>query len=475
MMGRPITSFLDDEETPTAPPPEQPEFSRLRDELLASKQADAPDALPDVEPVALPPAPAPLPGRKPMRGFGPGLGDADLQAAQAEAGDAARSGTLYDAFKGIGDSMLRHRAPRQDNVAAGIAAGGQAGVNNIVQRRAAMGQEADLQAKQATQARQASAADPASQESADARALVAAALPGLGPAVAKMSKAQIVEAFPFLEKAFMAQSKKKAEGGDQAEADNYRKLFASDERYSKLLSYPGVETAPAKTLKEYKDQIDLEAQKDLDRKNGLEMAAIAAGREQNRYTRDLTDRERIERERVTVPGAEIVPGAHPTAQDAEKVKVNLLAREKIRNYVAEMRDIHKRVGTELFGKDAERMDQLRESILVEAKNAAQLGALSGPDMGIVTRLMGTSPTSLEGKGKALVGNDNTQANLAGLDKWLDTGAGATLKVLGYRQAGGPAPAHGDDGKVTVTNGKETVRIPKARLKEAEADGFTAVK
>ena len=65
------------------------------------------------------------------------------------------------------------------------------------------------------------------------------------------------------------------------------------------------------------------------------------------------------------------------------------------------------VGTELYGENATRMNQLLTAIKIEAKNIAELGALSGPDNELMEQLAGVDTTSFGANLKALFGSDNT--------------------------------------------------------------------
>ena len=50
----------------------------------------------------------------------------------------------------------------------------------------------------------------------------------------------------------------------------------------------------------------------------------------------------------------------------------------------------------------------------------------------------------------------------------------TSMNLGIREKSAKTGGASDDGKVTITNGKETLRIPVARLPDAERDGFKRI-
>jgi hypothetical protein len=139
---------------------------------------------------------------------------------------------------------------------------------------------------------------------------------------------------------------------------------------------------------------------------------------------------------IQVPGLEVTEGANPTAEDAKKVKASLASAQRMKNYVKELRELHQKHGTEYGGAAGNRMEALTEQIRLEAKNIGELGALSGPDMGIVTRIAQADPGSVEANVKALFGVDNTQSALEGLEKWVDDTLGGNMAAYGYQPKGG---------------------------------------
>jgi hypothetical protein len=143
-----------------------------------------------------------------------------------------------------------------------------------------------------------------------------------------------------------------------------------------------------------------------------------------------------------VMGLEKAEGASPTVEDAKKVKASLASAERMKRYVDELRALHAKHGTEYGGAVANRMSQLKTQIHLESKNIGELGALSGPDMGMVESIAGVDPSGLGDNLKAMVGVDNTQTALDGLSKWVDDTLSANMETYGYRRPGnGKAAAH----------------------------------
>jgi hypothetical protein len=163
---------------------------------------------------------------------------------------------------------------------------------------------------------------------------------------------------------------------------------------------------------------------------------------------------------TTVPGAKKLEGAEPTADDAKKVKASIAAAERMGKYVSELRQLHKDYGTELTGSAATRMGQLSTAIQLEGKNIAELGALSGPDLGLMQALSGADPSSLGANAKSMVGIDNTQTALEGLDKWVGDTLSANMKTYGYEKSSGQ-----DSGGAGLTQ-QQRSRLEELRKKRA---------
>jgi hypothetical protein len=185
-----------------------------------------------------------------------------------------------------------------------------------------------------------------------------------------------------------------------------------------------------------------------------------------------------ERKKVSVPGYEIDPEAAPTADDAKKLKASVASAQKVRKLVQELRRLHTGtkekpgVGTELFGPDAERMGQLSTAIQLEAKNIAELGALSGPDMDLMKRLSGADPSSFGANLKGAFGSDNTATSLKGLEDWVDGTVTATAGAGGYRPAARPKGGDFSLDGPTVVEERET---PDGRTVQLLSDGTKRLK
>jgi hypothetical protein len=155
-----------------------------------------------------------------------------------------------------------------------------------------------------------------------------------------------------------------------------------------------------------------------------------------RASQAARDRKAQERQdALTVPGAEVVPGAKPSAKDAEAVKGVLQSAGRLRGAIGELRGLHQKHGAslaKLSGAAGVNLRQAITGIQLEAKNIAELGALSGPDQGLMEALAGGDPTSIEAAAKSFFGVDSTPAAMDGLERWMNTQVAATLEARGYR-------------------------------------------
>lgn len=170
---------------------------------------------------------------------------------------------------------------------------------------------------------------------------------------------------------------------------------------------------------------------------------------------------------TTIPGLEVTPGAAPTPDDAKRVKGAVAAKERLQALTGELRGLHQKYGTELAGANAQRMAQLTTAIQLEAKTLAELGALTGPDLELIQRITGEDPSSLKANLKSLVGLDNTQETLEGVDQWGRSLADATKKTYGYRDA----PQAAQPAQKTVV---DRIRMPDGKTVTLYSDGTEEV-
>lgn len=106
-----------------------------------------------------------------------------------------------------------------------------------------------------------------------------------------------------------------------------------------------------------------------------------------------------------VPGYDVLPDAAPTDQDAKEVKkissgINGANRaiDKLREYIKKGPGVRSLPGSQ----ERAQLDSLAKSLVIDMKEAANLGALAGPDMDLVMGMIG-DPT---GAKAAWMGNED---------------------------------------------------------------------
>lgn len=142
------------------------------------------------------------------------------------------------------------------------------------------------------------------------------------------------------------------------------------------------------------------------------------------------------------PGFEVAPNANPSPESRKKFTALVASQQKMRELTQAMRQELQGVSAldrMLPGEKRRRLQQLATQMRIEAKNVAELGALSGPDMGLM-EAMATDPTALG----SLAGG-SLEANLDGLDSWGDASVRAGGRAFGIQKAG----STGTGGKVRV--------------------------
>lgn len=212
--------------------------------------------------------------------------------------------------------------------------------------------------------------------------------------------------------------------------------------------------AKARLAQEERDRADWDRRNEITSRQEMERAKVLAGQKAAEQAKA-----------GAVSGLEPAPGQNPSAEDAKKVKASMAAAERMGAYVRELRELHKKSGTELSGPAAARMSQLHTAIKLEGKNIAELGALSGPDMALMESLAGADPSSFGANVKGAFGFDNTQTSLEGIEKWTTDTVKANQKVYGYQPKDGSkapavaAPPAVGAGPVKISSDQEYESLP----------------
>jgi hypothetical protein len=143
-------------------------------------------------------------------------------------------------------------------------------------------------------------------------------------------------------------------------------------------------------------------------------------------------KEKDKADAVNVPGFEPTPDSSPTPKDAETLKVISQANNELLSSVSALRDLHRRHGPSYAGEAGTQTKQVMTAIKLAAKTIADLGALSGPDMGLMDALAGGDPSTIESVAKSTFGVDNTDAAMEGLTQWAQRRIAAAAKARGYK-------------------------------------------
>ncbi len=369
-------------------------------------------------------------------------------------GPPPRPGSSFDGSRSLA------RAHDRDN-SASVTGELVNNITNAFTRKPVQGKDrTELFAKQRAEmvseegrARTAAEADPHSDASRQYRELVRQAMPevadGMGPQFERLTPKYGATALPFMKEA-----------------------WARKQRAATLEA--SARAAEAKRTQELADRAD-QRKFDLGRddrrhQNNLDAAGITANRSASiradDRAADAASRESEERRKATVRGLDLAPGGAPSVKKAEKMEEAMIAARRMKALTKELRELHSGVdgvGTELTGPQAARMAQLYGAMITEGKNIAALGALSGPDMGLVQSIIGLDPTSLQANLKALIGSDNTAGALDGVDRWVDNSEKAARDVFGYL-----LPGQGQKNGAGLPSGWSAA--DEKRLQELQASG-----
>lgn len=148
-------------------------------------------------------------------------------------------------------------------------------------------------------------------------------------------------------------------------------------------------------------------------------------------------------------GWELEGDTTPTPKQGEEFEGLVYSGEKMRGMTKQMRDLMAQAGVSgrvLPGPMQSKLRQLATEIMIEGKNVADLGALSGPDMGLMEAIA-ADPTKAGSFMKDMPGL------LDGLNAWADNSVNAKAKSLGARRKGGGQPQASAAPRKTLKDGR----------------------
>lgn len=223
-------------------------------------------------------------------------------------------------------------------------------------------------------------------------------------------------------------------------------------------------------------------------------------REEEAKDAERADKKATKAEALNVPGFDVAEGATPTLDDAKKLKDTNDAALRMRGTIKDLRTLHQKYGEAPKGTGAELQQQALRAVQIEAKNIAGLGALSGPDFGLMQDLSAQDANSVTEWVRRNFTGASLEDSLQGLERWMNTVVSATAESRGYaprspgeppktqpkrtpiRDAlppgpdGNPSLDAPEDGMVTMTNPKgKRFKVPIAELYAAEKRGWKRVK
>lgn len=145
---------------------------------------------------------------------------------------------------------------------------------------------------------------------------------------------------------------------------------------------------------------------------------------------------------TVIPGYEISQGAEPTKEDVKKVKQSAVAFNRFEKALDALESAVKKYGVRSlpFSEGRAEIERAASQVVIEGKEAANLGALAGPDMNIILSSIG-SPTSAK---TAVLGDQEYLNLLRNAKQSAINQHDATVSVYGFKRAGGAqaAPSSG---------------------------------
>lgn len=160
---------------------------------------------------------------------------------------------------------------------------------------------------------------------------------------------------------------------------------------------------------------------------------------------------------------ELLPESHATKTQNEAFEKLVFADKKMRGLTNKMRQMLTKYGAMRLvpGPAQNDIKQLATELQIETKNVAELGAVSGPDMGLMTSIAG-DPSKLGSVARDLDGMLN------GLEHWGQNTVDAKSTSIGARRKAGQGSAGGDVAVRRKSDGV-TKRMPAEAAKKFAND------
>jgi len=174
---------------------------------------------------------------------------------------------------------------------------------------------------------------------------------------------------------------------------------------------------------------------------------IIQGQNDKRKTEldEKATKKQQEEEALNVPGYDRTPGVRQGKDEAEKARKAVGVLENVKQNFDRMSQLIEKYGSyEYGGAGGAEMETLTTTLKIQLKNLYELGALSGPDMSILSSQI-KDPTSW---GAMFTLDSNAKKMLEATKENLERGAKNQLKAQGYvPKAGDAAPPGPQPGAV----------------------------
>lgn len=239
-------------------------------------------------------------------------------------------------------------------------------------------------------------------------------------------------------------TEKKAKEGAAGELDSYKKSLLAEypEKKDLIAGFSSLKEA-----QDFQNAFEGTRTRASNERVGDKSAYRAEG-----FRREDKATDKAEKAKEDIPpGFEVPPDAHPGPEARKKFSALVGSSEKMKGLTQRMRAALKGttgVSRTLDPKTVTSLKQLGTQIQIEAKNVAGLGALSGPDMGLMNAIA-ADPTSIQ----ANLTTDFPKM-LDQLDAWGDSQVDGESRATGIRRK-----AAGNAATTKTVGGKTYRKVP----------------
>lgn len=190
-------------------------------------------------------------------------------------------------------------------------------------------------------------------------------------------------------------------------------------------------------FKEKKFESEIE-QKRLDRESRERQKRL--DREDAALTRkQLALTEADEAQKVAIPGLDPMENVSITKESIKKVKEAAPMIEGVETELKNLKELYKKTGVKLVGKDAARLKSKVRKIQLQLKGKAflDLGVLNGPDLDLLNEIV-PDVTGLKAGAKKKAFGDIFQAQLDELDQFIVDKKASFYRTNGFKEQQGDA-------------------------------------